>query len=126
MDWIVRRVERRSAGNSVVNKEKHEAGVLSAHIIFGSVPMRGSGCRIQQHPVVLHNLLLFLLFFCCCCFFRKLICILFPTLMNILGSDVRGGLKESKLLMIHEFGANELKFYTNLFWSYFNYRYLMP
>lgn len=46
--------------------------------------------------------------------------------MNILGSDVQGGLKESKLLMIHEFGANELKFYTNLFWSYFNYRYLMP
>ena len=105
--------------------KKHEAGVLSAHIIFGSVPMRGSGCRIQQHPVVLHNLLLFLFFFFLL-LFQEINLHSFPTLMNILGSDVRGGLKESKLLMIHEFGANELKFYTNLFWSYFNYRYLMP
>lgn len=72
MDWIVRKVERRTAGNSVVNKEKHEAGVLSAHIIFGSVPMRGSGCRIQQHPVVLHNLLLFLLFFLLLLLFQEI------------------------------------------------------
>lgn len=27
--------------------------------------------------------------------------------------------------MIHELSANELEFYTNLFCSHFNYRYLM-
>lgn len=43
--------------------------------------------------------------------------------MNTQECEATGG--GGKLLMIHELGANELEFYTNLFWSHFNYRYLM-
>lgn len=45
--------------------------------------------------------------------------------MNDSGVRCVRRLQESKLLMIHELGANELEFYTNLLRSHFNYRYLM-
>lgn len=54
---------------------------MNPRIVFVSVPMRGSCCHIRQHPVVLHN-------FFAPTSFSEINLHSFPTLMNILGSDV--------------------------------------
>lgn len=54
---------------------------MNPHIVFVSVPMRGSGCHFQQHPVVLHN-------FFVPRSFSEINLYSFPSLMNILGSDM--------------------------------------
>lgn len=104
--------ERREAARQVIVLfTPHE----TPSIIDVSIPRSGSDWHILHHQDVLHNFPLvfqtqFTFFFHCNerSFIRR----------------VRR-LEESKLLMIHELGANELEFYTNLFWSHFNYRYLM-
>lgn len=89
---------RCSAGNSVVHAE---APREPSHL-YVSIPKSGSGWHVLHHQCVLHNFPLvfqtWFTFFLHCnehSFIRR----------------VRRH-EESKLLMIHELGANELEFYT--------------